>query len=73
MEKCEVNGNGNVHPVYQWLKEQKTSLLMERIKWNFEKFLINRRGEVVDRYLTITTPESIEDKIKELLAENLNA
>ena len=71
MEKVEVNGNGNVHPVYQWLKEQKTSFLMERIKWNFEKFIINRRGEVADRYLSTTQPTSMEDKIKELLAEKV--
>ena len=31
MEKCEVNGD-NTHPVYKYLKSQKSSLLMERIK-----------------------------------------
>ena len=69
MEMIEVNGN-NVHPVYQWLKDQKSSLLLERIKWNFEKFLINRDGEVTDRYLSTTTPESMELKIVELLFKN---
>jgi hypothetical protein len=35
-ECVQVNGD-NTHPVYRWLKSQKKSLGMERIKWNFEK------------------------------------
>lgn len=34
-EKVDVNGD-NAHPIYTWLKSQKSSLGMERIKWNFE-------------------------------------
>ncbi|KAI8912210.1 hypothetical protein DFJ77DRAFT_467306 [Powellomyces hirtus] len=50
MEKVEVNGD-HVHPVYVWLKEHKAGLLgLTRIKWNFEKFLINKDGQVVNRY-----------------------
>jgi len=68
MQKVEVNGDKE-HPLYNWLKSKKKSLGMKRIKWNFEKFLINRKGEVVERYSSVTTPDGIEKKIKELLAE----
>lgn len=37
------------------------------IKWNFTKFLVNREGEVVGRFLPTTEPSKIEENIKELL------
>ncbi len=37
------------------------------IKWNFEKFLINREGIVVKRFDPTVTPEMVETAIKELL------
>ena len=55
MGKTEVNGN-NADPLYQWLKKQQKQLGMERIKWNFEKFLVNRKGEVVARFSPDTVP-----------------
>ena len=66
MKKIEVNGK-NESPVYTYLKSQKGGFLGSKIKWNFTKFLINRNGEVVARFAPTVTPESIEDKIKELL------
>jgi glutathione peroxidase len=39
----------------------------KKIKWNFTKFLVNRDGEVVERFAPATTPEKIAEKIKELL------
>ena len=40
------------------------------VKWNFEKFLINRRGQLVDRFTSLTKPESDDLKaaIERLLA-----
>ena len=37
------------------------------IKWNFTKFLVNKEGEVVNRFSPDFTPEKIEDEIKALL------
>ncbi len=37
------------------------------IKWNFTKFLIDREGNVVDRFAPQKSPESFEDAIKALL------
>jgi len=39
------------------------------VQWNFEKFLVNKKGEVVERYSSLTKPEEMEEKIKKLLAE----
>ena len=67
MEKIDVNGN-NEHPLYTWLKKQEGGFLTNGIKWNFTKFLVNRQGEVVERYAPTTKPESIEADIVKLLA-----
>ncbi|MBQ7707093.1 MAG: glutathione peroxidase [Lachnospiraceae bacterium] len=64
-EKINVNGDG-AHPLYKFLKEEKHGL-MKAIKWNFEKFLIDREGNVVERFGSTKTPEAIEDNIKKLL------
>ncbi|KAJ3351402.1 peroxiredoxin hyr1 [Allomyces javanicus] len=67
MAKTDVNGD-HEHPVYHWLKSQKSGLLgLTRIKWNFEKFLINKEGHVVHRYSSLTKPEDIEKDIVALL------
>jgi glutathione peroxidase len=67
--KIDVNGNAT-HPLYKYLKHEKPGLLgSERIKWNFTKFLIDRRGEVVARYSPLTKPENLDGKVETLLAE----
>ena len=65
--KIDVNG-GNSHPLYRYLKQNAPGVLgSEIIKWNFTKFLIDRNGRVIRRYAPSTTPESIENDIKNLL------
>lgn len=64
--KIEVNGK-NQAPLYEYLKSQKGGVMGSRIKWNFTKFLVDKNGNVVDRFAPTATPESIEEKIKELL------
>ena len=64
--KVEVNGE-NEEPLFKYLKSQQKSLIGRDIKWNFTKFLVDKQGKVVDRFLPITTPEQIEESIKELL------
>lgn len=67
LEKVDVNG-GNAHPLYQWLKNQKPGLLgTEGIKWNFTKFLINKQGEVVDRFAPQTTPDDLRKEFDKLV------
>ncbi len=66
-EKIDVNGE-SAHPLYQYLKKQQKGLLgTEKIKWNFTKFLINKKGDVIERFAPTTTPEKIKIAIKKLL------
>ena len=66
--KIEVNGS-NAHPLYKWMKAERAmfGMLEVPVKWNFEKFLLNREGKVVERYLPTTSPLAIVDDIKKLL------
>lgn len=66
--KIEVNGK-NAHPLYEFLKSQKRGLLGDSIKWNFTKFLLDRKGNVVDRYAPMITPQRIAPAIEKLLAK----
>lgn len=60
--KIDVNGK-NEDPLYAFLKEQKKG----RIKWNFTKFLVDREGNVIDRFGPMEKPEKFEPKIAEIL------
>ena len=64
--KIEVNG-GEAHPLYQYLKHEKSGLLGPSIKWNFTKFLVDRSGNVVARHAPTTTPEGLTKEIEALL------
>lgn len=65
--KIAVNGP-NAHPLYRHLTKAKKGLLgSSRIKWNFTKFLVDRRGNVVGRYAPTTKPESLAKDIEALL------
>lgn len=67
--KIEVNGP-HAHPIYEFLKKEKPGLAgTEGIKWNFTKFLIDKQGNVVDRFAPQTTPESLSGTIEQLLAK----
>ncbi|GGE12312.1 glutathione peroxidase [Polymorphobacter glacialis] len=65
--KVDVNGD-NAHPLFRALKKAAPGLLgSEGIKWNFTKFLIDRAGNVVDRYAPTTKPADIAADIEKLL------
>jgi len=61
--KIDVNG-ANTHPLYKYLKKEAKGLLgSESIKWNFTKFLVDKDGNVVRRYASTDTPQSIEKDV----------
>jgi glutathione peroxidase len=65
--KIDVNGK-NAAPLYEHLKKSKPGLLgSEAIKWNFTKFLVDRKGDVVERYAPKVEPEAIAADIDKLL------
>ncbi|VVB07668.1 unnamed protein product [Arabis nemorensis] len=65
-DKVDVNGD-KAAPIYKFLKKSKGGLFGDGIKWNFAKFLIDKDGNVVDRYAPTTSPLSIEKDLKKLL------
>ncbi|QQM97289.1 glutathione peroxidase [Staphylococcus pseudintermedius] len=65
-EKIEVNGD-NAHPLYNYLKSQKSGIFGDKIKWNFTKFLVDRDGQVVKRFSPQKTPEHLKQDIEHLL------
>ena len=64
--KVKVNGE-DAHPLWKFLKENQGGLINSSIKWNFTKFLIDRQGNVIERYAPKDNPKKMEEKIKELL------
>ncbi|WP_416334897.1 glutathione peroxidase [Anaerococcus sp. DFU013_CI05] len=64
--KIDVNGE-NEDPLYTYLKKSQGGLLGDKIKWNFTKFLIDRNGNVVERYSSQKKPENIAKEIEKLL------
>ena len=65
--KVDVNGD-DAAPLYKYLKAEKPGLLgSEGIKWNFTKFLVDRKGRVVKRYAPNDTPESLAGDIEKAL------
>ena len=64
--KIDVNG-GKAHPLYEYLKREKSGLLGSSIKWNFTKFVVDRSGRVVGRHAPTVTPEGLRKEIEALL------
>jgi glutathione peroxidase len=67
MRKVDVNGPA-AHPLYAWLKGQKKGVLgTQGIKWNFTKFLIDRKGQVAHRFAPTVDPKALQGAIEALL------
>jgi glutathione peroxidase len=64
--KVDVNG-GREHPLFAYLKKEKSGLLGSSIKWNFTKFLVDRSGKVVARHAPTARPEGLKREIEALL------
>ncbi|EYB92249.1 hypothetical protein Y032_0196g1537 [Ancylostoma ceylanicum] len=67
--KVDVNGD-NADPFWTFLKTEQGGTLIDAIKWNFTKFLVNRKGYVVKRYAPTTSPLGMTAEIERLLAES---
>ncbi len=62
--KTEVNGS-KAHPLFKALKAAAPGVLGSKgIKWNFTKFLIDRKGEYVKRYPPTDAPQSMDEDIE---------
>lgn len=57
-QKIDVKGP-NQHPLYYWLtKRIENGKKNSTVKWNFQKYLVNENGELIDYYFSITKPMS---------------
>ena len=65
-KKIDVNGK-NADPLFVYLctKDGK----YKKVKWNFTKFLVNKKGEVIGRFEPTEKPEEIDEHIQKALAE----
>ncbi|MEZ8132617.1 MAG: glutathione peroxidase [Polaribacter sp.] len=66
MGKIDVNGAAQ-HPLYRYLTKQAKGLITDSIKWNFTKFLVNREGQVIERFASVTKPDALAQHIEKLL------
>lgn len=65
--RIDVNGD-DAHPLYRILKSARPGLFgIQRIKWNFTKFLVDRQGSVVSRHAPPTSPDRLRPAIEALL------
>jgi glutathione peroxidase len=65
--KVDVNGD-DASPLFKHLKSAKKGILgSEAIKWNFTKFLVDREGNVVERFAPKTEPKELEADVAKLL------
>ncbi|MFN9069140.1 MAG: glutathione peroxidase, partial [Bdellovibrionales bacterium] len=60
-EKNSVTGEKK-QPLYQYLTQNQKPTLFKDVKWNFEKFIVGRNGEVLERFSSSTKPDSEEFK-----------
>ena len=68
MEKITIKGE-NMHPVYKWLTSSaENGVLDAKVTWNFQKFMIDENGEIVDFISPIRSPKN--RRIIEWLNEN---
>ncbi|MBE51139.1 MAG: glutathione peroxidase, partial [Flavobacteriales bacterium] len=57
-EKVDVSGT-NQHPLYSWLcNQQKNGKFNSSVKWNFQKYFVDKNGELVNYFYSITKPNS---------------
>ena len=69
LKKVDVNGAG-ADPLWEWLKKEKPGIMgIKSVKWNFEKFLIGKDGQVKGRWASTTKPETLEATILEELSK----
>ncbi|MCB4797444.1 glutathione peroxidase [Neotamlana laminarinivorans] len=57
-EKIDVKGTKQ-HPLYNWLtKKSNNNKINSSVKWNFQKYLVSPKGELIDYFSSITRPLS---------------
>jgi len=67
MSKISVKGD-DIHPLYQWLTDKEQNGVMDsKVKWNFQKYMIDEKGNLVDVAYSRTNP--LDDQIINWIVE----
>jgi len=67
-EKIDVNGS-DAHPLFKYLKAKQGGMLIDAIKWNFTKFVVNKEGIPVARFGPTDDPiPKVEKEVQKQLA-----
>jgi len=66
--KIDVNGD-TAHPLWKYMKAKQGGFVVDAIKWNFTKFIIDKNGVPRVRYATTTNPMSMEDDLLKYFEE----
>lgn len=61
--KTRVNTK-KAHPLYQYLKEETD---VKKIPWNFYKYIIDKKGNIINHYSAKTTPLELESELNAAL------
>lgn len=62
-EKVNVNGK-EAHPVWKFLKKKQGGVLLDLIKWNFTKFIVDKDGNPVERHGPSTNPSQLKKNLE---------
>lgn len=65
-EIIAVNGE-EAHPLFHLLTKETKGIIGGTIKWNFTKFLVDKKGKVVNRFAPTTMPFSFREEIEAVL------
>ncbi|XP_050438985.1 uncharacterized protein LOC126844667 isoform X2 [Adelges cooleyi] len=65
-EKVNVNGN-EAHPLWKYLKEKQGGAILDAIKWNFTKFIVDKNGQPVERHAANVSPLGLEESLEKYL------
>jgi len=68
LAKIKVNGK-DAHPLYQYLTGKEGHTFGGKIKWNFTKFLVDQKGELIKRFEPNFEPAQISEHVAALLAD----
>lgn len=65
----KINVNGDLaHPLYKYLKNKQSGFLVNAIKWNFTKFIIDKNGQPVVRHGPRTDPNDMRKDLEKYFA-----
>lgn len=70
--KVNVNGD-DAHPLWKYLKAKQGGYFGDFIKWNFTKFIVDKKGQVRERFATTTNPNDMVEYLEKYFDEKVDS